>query len=140
MATDQDDDIGAFGAFKPVGHVVIAFDDDASAAGAAKAMRDAGIAAGDIEQTSAADQAARMEQLLDRAPGTAEFGHEIVLMRRYLELASAGSGFLTVRARDDDQVARVRDIAERAGARLAERYHRLAIEDLIDSPSGAASS
>lgn len=132
MATQADeDDIGAFGAYKPVGHVVIAFGDDQGAGDAADAMRDAGIAVGDIERIPAADMAERMAQLLDKASGAAEFGHEIVLMRRYQELAVAGSGFLQVRAHDDEQVERVRDVIDRSDAKLAERYHRLAVEDLI---------
>jgi hypothetical protein len=121
----------SFGAFKPVGYVVIAFDSDARAAEACKAMRDAGFAAGDIEQIRAADHAAHMAHLTDSASGTAEFGHEIVLMRRYRELAEQGRGWLLVRAPDDDAAARITDVAKRFDAKLAERYHSLAVEDLI---------
>ena len=121
----------SFGAFKPVGHVVIAFDNDARAGEAADALREAGVAAADIEQTPAAEQAARMAELTDTASGTAEFGHEMVLMRRYREMADQGCGWLTVRARNDAAAERITDVAKRFGARLAERYHTLAIEDLI---------
>lgn len=121
----------SFGAFKPVGYVVIAFPSDARAAEAADAMRAEGVAAEDIEQTPASEQAARMTELTDHASGAAEFGHEIVLMRRYREMAEQGCGWLQVRARNDDEAWRAADIAKRHGARLAERYHSLAVEDLI---------
>ena len=124
----------SFGAFKPVGYIVIAFDSDARAAEVATAMRQAGFAGGDVEQIAAADHAAHMAALTDSASGTAEFGHEIVLMRRYRELAEQGCGWLLVRARNDDDAERITEIAKRFDARLAERYHALAVEDLIDNP------
>ena len=111
--------------------MVIAFDSDARASEAAAALRQAGVAPADIEQTPAREQAARMAELTDDASGAAEFGHEIVLMRRYRELAEQGCGWLMVRARNDDEAARITDVAKRFGARLAERYHALAVEDLI---------
>jgi hypothetical protein len=128
----------SFGAYKPIGYIVIAFDSDDAARSGAQALRDAGVPDADIEQVSAAEQAARMAERVDDASGVAEFGHEIVLTRRYREMAEQGCGWLEVRARNDKEAERIRDAAERSGARLAERYHSLAIEDLIDTPEDPA--
>jgi hypothetical protein len=128
----------SFGAYKPVGYIVIAFDSDDAAHAGAQALREVGVPDGDIEQVSAAEQAARMGERVGDASGVAEFGHEIVLTRRYLEMAEQGCGWLEVRARNDEDAERIRDTVERSGARLAERYHSLAVEDLIGTPEDPA--
>lgn len=127
----KDDVPRSFGAFKPVGHVVLAFADDAQASRAAQALRHEGFGAADIVQYSAVEEAETMRDLLGAASGTAEFGHEVLLMRRYRELAEQGCGWLVVFAPDDAHAERVARVARRCEARLAEKYHRLVVEDLI---------
>jgi hypothetical protein len=119
------------GAFKPVGHGVIAFPDDASAQQAARDLRDLGFGPEDILFYTGEEEGREMRDLLDGVPGTAEFGHEIVLMRRYCELAREGCGWLIVFAPEDEQALRVGEVAHRHGARVAERYHRLVVEDML---------
>ncbi|MCW7539860.1 hypothetical protein OOT46_18660 [Aquabacterium sp. A7-Y] len=121
----------SFGAFNPVGHIVIGFDSDERASEAAQALREAGFDAEDIVQYSCEEGAREMEQRLARAGGAAEFGHEIRLMRRYKQLADEGCGWLVVFAPDATHAQRVSDVALRFQARIAERYGRLVIEDLI---------
>lgn len=127
----KDDVPRSFGAFKPIGHVVLAFDDDGQASRAAAALRDEGFEAGDIVQYSAVEEAEAMAELIGTASGTAEFGHEVLLMRRYRELAEAGCGWLVVFAPDDEHAEKVAGVARRHDARLAEKYHRLVVEDLL---------
>jgi hypothetical protein len=89
------------GTFKPVGHVLVALPNDEQAGAAGQALRDAG------------------------------FGYEVTLMRKYQELARDGCGWLLVYAPDDERAAKVADVAQRFGARAAEKYHRLVVEDLL---------
>jgi len=121
----------SFGAFKPVGHVVIAFDNDEQATQAAEALRASGFKDEDILQYSAVEEAEQMKELLGHASGFAEFGHEVALMRKYRELASEGCGWLIVYAPEHADAERVAEVARRFNARLAEKYHRLVIEDLL---------
>jgi hypothetical protein len=123
----------SFGAFKPVGHVVLAMPDDERAAAAASALRAAGFEAEDILQYTAAEEDDEMDRMLADAAagGVAGFGYEVSLMRRYQELAKEGASWLIVYAPEDDKASRVAEVARTHGALMAEKYHRLVIEDLI---------
>lgn len=121
----------SLGAFKPVGHVLMAFASEAEARDAARALREAGFADGDILDFSGAEHAARMNEMLDHASDFAGFGYEIVLMRRYKELCRQGCTWLLVYAPEDEEAARVADVARRLHALTAVKYHRLVEEDLI---------
>ena len=123
----------SFGTFKPVGHVVVAMPDDDRAAAAARALRAAGFEAEDILEYTAAEEDDEMDRMLADATanGVAGFGYEVSLMRRYQELAKEGASWLIVFAPDDDKASRVADVARAHGALMAEKYHRLVIEDLI---------
>jgi hypothetical protein len=133
----KDDVPTSFGAFKPVGHVVVALENDACANEAAQALRDAGFAQQDILQYSAAEEADALRQLFPKTTGTAEFGHEIVLMREYSELAEQGCGWLIVYAPDDARTQKVANVARRFDARIAVKYHLLAVEELTLNASAA---
>lgn len=121
----------SFGAFKPVGHVVVAMPDDPSAAAAAQALRAAGFEAEDILEYTAAEEDDEMDRMLQHASDLAGFGYEISLMRRYQELAREGASWLIVFAPDDERAQVVAEVVKAHGARMAEKYHRLVIEDLI---------
>lgn len=121
----------SLGAFNPVGHAVLALADDAAAAEAAKAARDAGFGAQDVLVFTSAELFPDLEEMMRNASGAAGFGYEITLMRRYMTLASEGVGWVVVYSPDEAQVAKVKDIATRLGARSAVHYGRLLHEDLI---------
>ena len=129
----KDDHPQSFGAFKPVGHVVVAMPDDDRAASAAQALRASGFEAEDILEYTAAEEDDEMDRMLADADATglAGFGYEVSLMRRYQELAKEGASWLIVYAPEDDQASRVADVVKNHGALIAEKYHRLVIEDLI---------
>jgi len=120
----------SMGAFNPVGHVVLAFADDKAAGEAAKAVRDAGFGAEDVLTFTSGELFPDLKEMMRNASGAAGFGYEITLMRRYMTLASEGVGWVVVYAPDDAQVATVKDIAVRLGARSAVSYGRLVHEDL----------
>ena len=123
----------SFGAFKPVGHVVVAMPDDDRAAAAVHALRAADFEAEDILEYTAAEEDDEMDRMLADADanGVAGFGYEVSLMRRYQELARDGASWLIVFAPEDDKASRVAEVAKSHGALMAEKYHRLVIEDLI---------
>lgn len=121
----------SFGAFKPVGHVVVAMPDDARAAQAVAALHAAGFDDDDILQYSAAEEDDEMDRMLRYTSDFAGFGYEVSLMRRYKELARNGASWLIVFSPDDAHTARVTAAVQRHGALMAEKYHRLVIEDLL---------
>jgi hypothetical protein len=121
----------SLGAFKPVGHVVVAMPDDARAARAVQALLAQGFERDDILEYTAAEENDEMDRMLQYTSDFAGFGYEVTLMRRYKELAGQGASWLIVFAPEDDQAERVAAAAREHGALLAEKYHRLVIEDLI---------
>ncbi len=121
----------SLGAFNPVGHSVLAFAEDKTAAEAAKAAREAGFGAEDILVYTAAELFPDLKEMMRNASGAAGFGYEITLMRRYMTLAGEGAGWLVVYSPDEAQVVKVKEIAQRFGARSAVHYGRLLHEDLI---------
>lgn len=121
----------SLGAFKPVGHVVVAMPDDRSAAAAVQALLQRGFEPEDILEYTAAEENDEMDRMLQHASDFAGFGYEITLMRRYKALAAEGASWLIVFAPEDVQAERVAETARAHGALMAEKYHRLVIEDLI---------
>jgi hypothetical protein len=121
----------SLGAFKPVGHVVVAMPDDAAAAAAVQALLQQGFEREDILEYSAAEENDEMDRMLQHTSDFAGFGYEVTLMRKYKELAAEGASWLIVYAPDDPRAERVADAVRAHGALLAEKYHRLVIEDLL---------
>ena len=121
----------SFGAFKPVGHVVVAMPDDERAAAAVKALRASGFEAEDILEYTAAEEDDEMDRMLQHASDMAGFGYEVSLMRRFQQLAREGASWLIVFAPDDERGVRVAAAVKPHGALMAEKYHRLVIEDLL---------
>jgi hypothetical protein len=127
----KEDHPQSFGAFKPVGHVVVAMPDDVKAAAAVQALRAAGFDALDILQYTAAEEDDEMDRMLQHASDFAGFGYEISLMRRYRELNQEGASWLIVYAPDDVRTYKVADVVKVHDAVVAEKYNRLTIEDLL---------
>jgi hypothetical protein len=121
----------SFGAFKPVGHVVVALPDDVKAAAAVQSLRAAGFEAEDILEYTAAEEDDEMDRMLQHASDFAGFGYEISLMRRYRELNQEGASWLIVYAPDDVRTYKVADVVRVHDAVVAEKYNRLTIEDLL---------
>lgn len=121
----------SLGAFKPVGHVVVAMPDDHAAAAAVQALLQQGFERDDILEYSAAEENDEMDRMLQHTSDFAGFGYEVTLMRKYKELAAEGASWLIVFAPDDPRAERVAAAVREHGALLAEKYHRLVIEDLL---------
>lgn len=121
----------SLGAFKPIGHVVVAMPDDRSAAAAAQALLQHGFERDDILEYTAAEENDEMDRMLQHTSDFAGFGYEVTLMRKYKELAARGASWLIVFAPEDEHAERVAGTVRQHGALLAEKYHRLVIEDLL---------
>jgi hypothetical protein len=121
----------SLGAFKPVGHVVVAMPDDQKAAAAVQALRAAGFEAQDILEYTAAEEDDEMDRMLQHTSDFAGFGYEVSLMRRYQELAKEGASWLIVYAPDEKRSYQVADIVKLHDAVMAEKYNYLTIEDLL---------
>jgi hypothetical protein len=121
----------SLGAFKPVGHVLMALRSEDDERAADQALRDAGFDADDILHFSADEHEDRMQQMIDRASDFAGFGYEIVLMRRYKKLCAGGCRWLLVYAPEFGEAARVAEVARRFAAPMAVKYHWLVEEDLV---------
>ncbi|MEO7056856.1 MAG: hypothetical protein ABI281_09170 [Caldimonas sp.] len=125
------DEMRTLGALNPVGHAVLAFESDAAAADAKKALLDDGFEEADVLGLTSSELFPDLTDMMRNASGAAGFGYEIVLMRRYLTLASAGAGWLVVFSPDEEQIKKVAAVARKCNARSAAHYGRLASEDLI---------
>ena len=68
----------SLGAFKPVGHVVVAMPDDRSAAAAVQALLQQGFEPEDILEYTAAEENDEMDRMLQHTSEFAGFGYEIV--------------------------------------------------------------
>jgi len=121
----------SFGAFKPVGHIAVVLPDDAAGDALAQALREQGHAAAGVLHLSAAETAAQFKDMLPEASGASGFGSEIQSMRQIYLFALEGCSLVLVHAPDGEQAAQVEALAREHGAKIARRYGRLLIEDLI---------
>jgi hypothetical protein len=121
----------SFGAFKPVGHVVVALPDAAHAAAAAASLHAAGFAAEDVLQYTAAEEKNEMDLMLADVGGITGFGVEAEMMRKYRQLAVDGANWLIVYAPEDEATQRVADLVKPHHPLLVEKYNHLTIEDLL---------
>jgi hypothetical protein len=121
----------SLGAFKPVGHVMVAVPDDATADRMAHALHEVGFEAEDVLHFAPHESGSEMAKMIDNSSEFAGFGYEITLMRRYLDYARQGYSWMLVYAPEDEQAEKVKETAEKIGAPMAVRYHRLAVEDLV---------
>jgi len=122
----------AYGVFKPVGHVVVAFPSDADCRDAAGELLAADFTEDDITAYSPQQMLAQVEQDLTKASALAGVGQELNLVKAHGELARQGSSFLVVRAPDQAAADRIAETARRHHASRAQRYGSLLIEELID--------
>jgi hypothetical protein len=121
----------SFGVWKPVDHVVVALPSDGDASEMEQELGESGFGADAVLHFSGEEMAERLEPILHDASGAAGFGSEIEEMRRYEELARDGAAWLVVHAPEDQQAEQVATLAKRHHASVANKYHRLAVEDLL---------
>jgi hypothetical protein len=121
----------SLGAFNPVGHAVLAFENDDTTGKVRQALQDAGLGQDDVLTFTSGELFPDLTEMMRNASGAAGFGYEINLMRRYMTLASEGAGWLVVYAPEEEQTAKIAAIAKQFGAKSAVQYGRLLHEDLV---------
>lgn len=116
---------------KPVNHVVLAFPEEAALRDAAAALGEAGFGAEAIHEFSAVEMHAALNAELEAAGPLASLGQDTNLAEFHRQLAGEGHGWLLVHAPANEETERVAAIARRFGARLAQKYNRFTIEELM---------
>ena len=121
----------AYGVFKPVGHVIVAFPSRDESEYANTALLASGFGEDDIVSYTPEQMLAQVEHDLANASTLAGIGQELNLVKAHGELARQGSSFLVVRARSQDAADTIAQVAMHCHASRAQRYGSLVIEELI---------
>ncbi len=133
---DASDKPEAFGVFKPVGHVIVAFPDAQGARNAADALANHGFASADVLSYAPEQMIHQADTDIAQAGVLASIGQELNLVKAHRELAAKGHSFLVVNAPTDEKAWQVADVSRSFGAVRAQKYGRLIIEELIEPGSG----
>lgn len=122
----------AFGVFKPVGHVIVAFATAGDAEAAQAQLQRDGFLPEDIRAYTPEQMKNQADTDIEQAGLLAGIGQELNLVKVHRELAARGYSFLVVHAPKDDATQTVADVARRFRAVRAQKYGRLVIEELIE--------
>lgn len=120
-----------FGAFNPVGHVMVGLRSDAHLRQAKEAIARAGFDEEDVLEFAPREVNQGMDEMADNVSPLVSFGYESVLMKRYVQLSRQGYRWLVVYAPHHDDVERLTGVLNEIGADVAVKYHLLASEDLL---------
>ena len=121
----------SFGAFKPVGHVMIGLPTQVQLDALVAALCEDDWPISAMRQFSPVESAAELQAMIDHAGFAASAGYEVTLLHRYLSLTQAGYCWLLVRADDNGRATAAAEVARVCGATLALHYRMLTIEELI---------
>lgn len=121
----------AFGVFKPVGHVLMAFETAADQEAALRALAEAGFADAHVTRYSSEEMLRQSERQIQHAGPLASLGQEKNLVKKHRELAEQGHRFLVVFAPERAETEQVAQVARRCHALLAQKYGQMLIEELI---------
>ncbi len=121
----------SFGAFYPVGHLMLGVPGQAQADALAEALCQAGWARDAVVHFTPSESIEEFEAMVENPSMLAGFGYAITLLRRYLALAREGYRWLLVKVEDTEAAAKAAEIARAQGATLAVHYRSLIVEELI---------
>jgi hypothetical protein len=121
----------SFGVFKPVGWLMIGLSTQAKAEALVAALKGAGWQGAEVQHFSADEVLPTLEEMISNEGLLADFGFEIVLVRRYVDLAKLGYEWLLVKADGLEHAAQAAAIARSCDAELAVHYRTLTVEELI---------
>jgi hypothetical protein len=121
----------SFGVFAPVGYLVIGFPGEAEAAQARAALLTGGYEQDEVMMFSSQQVIADIERTREDVSILAYMGAELGHQKQHLECARQGCAFLVVYAPSEAETTRVMNVARRFGARLAHKYNRLTVEELM---------
>lgn len=121
----------SFGAFNPVGHVMVGVPRLPQAEALAEALCQAGWERESVVHFTPSESIEEFEAMTENPSMLAGFGYEITLLRRYLALSREGYRWLLVRVDDTEHAAKAAELARLHGATLAVHYRALIVEELI---------
>ena len=131
----------SFGTFKPVGYTVLAYADESAARAALDRLNDAGFKDEDALLASSANLFPRVKERMHDATGMiGAQGYEVVLMKRYLEIAATGAWWLMVWSPEEYDVARIKATMQLQRPLSAAHYGRVMIEDMSEPPVGVSAA
>jgi len=116
---------------KPVDHVILAFAEEAVLRDASAALAEAGFAPTAVHEYTAVQMHTALNAGLEASGPLAALGQDANLAEFRRKLAADGHGWLVVHAPAQAHTAQVADIAQRFGARLAQKFTRFTIEELV---------
>ena len=119
-----------FGAFYPTGYTVVAFETQNDAQKVLTELQAADGMFADCIQYSPEQMADFAERNLAEAGFIANLGTSVSTVQSFLDAARHGATFLIVPTPNDRATERAMEAVHRVPFVLAERYHRLAIEEL----------
>lgn len=119
-----------FGAFYPTGHMVVAFAREDDSERVLHELQALGSEFADCVGYSAREMAEFAEQNLDEAGIIASFGASLSTVQSFLDAARQGASFLIIPTPDDAAAQRAMEVVHRVPFVLAQRYRRLAIEEM----------
>ncbi len=131
-AVDKNDPPRAYGVFKPVGHTLIAFHDEATLRGAVDRLVASGVDSATLTTYTSEEMLAQTADDLQNAGPLATIGQELNLVKAHNEMAKNGGHFLVMETDKDEQAELATQVAKEFDARLAQRYGRFTVEELID--------
>ncbi|HEY9239917.1 MAG TPA: hypothetical protein VIP10_13830 [Burkholderiaceae bacterium] len=126
----------AYGVFKPVGHVIVAFPHDSDLQAAQAELVRGGLPQADITAYTPDQMRQQADIDIEQAGVLAGIGQELNLVKAHRELAMQGHSFLVVKAPNDEAANRIAEVSKRFHATRAQRYGHLMIEELIEPGSG----
>jgi hypothetical protein len=126
----------AFGVFKPVGHVLMAFRNETDLHAAETALNLEGYSDDDLTSYAPQEMLDQTAEDIHNAGFLATIGQEMNLVKAHRAFAEAGCSFLAVRVPRAEQIQQVTEIAKQSRAASAQHYGRFVIEELISSPRG----
>jgi hypothetical protein len=120
-----------FGLFKPVGWLMVGLPSPALADALEQALLTAGWTDAQVLRFSPGESLSQLRAMTEDPGPLADFGHEVTLLKRYVELAQQGYGWCLVKVDDNPQAAQAAAIARDGGATLAVHYRLLTMAELI---------
>ncbi len=114
----------------PSGYIIVAFQNADDANRVRAALLDGGLPEREVLHMTAQRVAERTSQQIEEAGLVANAGYSIRALRTHHQLAKEGCDFLLIYAPEADDQTRVMETVNKVPYRLAQKYHRLTIEDL----------
>jgi 2-keto-3-deoxy-6-phosphogluconate aldolase len=128
QAFDKNDPQTSFGAFKPVGNVVVVFDDTISAVNAQTDLLAGGHDSMEITYMDANAFVKILDEMHENQGVLAVLGSELKKSDQFRKYAEQGACFLIAYAPSEDETKNVMNVVERYNYLFALKYGHLIIE------------